>query len=451
MNRNNEHRRPVRLSRERIVDAAFRAWGRTQFTVTSLNLVAEELSVTKPAVYRYFNGKDELLEELCRDYARRVATELVARLEQADGVFRRSDGDTGTLELAASVYVDAVFTLFERNPYHYAFFVRYLLGRPVERHPELFDTVRRHDSLLLQLLPSRRALRYTGATAAFWTTEHYRRDPVTGRPISCTVFFPERLSLNDEARTRTIGMTVRRLVHGYLPPDSRSVDLEMVERIAWLTAEEMPVPDRIFTAIEDVVQEHGYAAATVERVAERVGITKSSIYHYFRNRDEMLMQVVLRDQQHFASLARIRLQQIEYPEQQLYALFVMIASYSVQHSIAMTLENWIRENDITVEIPQEHIGQMQSLFSFLTDMVMTGRLTADPGEAFSLIGFVRFLIMQELDLLEKPIERDACISVTRALFSLFSRGLSGSGALAEETVANKPRRSDLETIQGMER
>lgn len=424
-----------RLSRERIVAAAFRAWGRTHFSTTSLNLVAKELQVTKPAVYRYFRSKDELLQELRRDYAARLNDELVAPLVVREPEFDPKKGDDPkVLERAARAYVEAVYKFFEKNPYHYAFYLRYLLGRPFESRPEFRETIAQHDELLLRHLASPMIMRYVGSTAAYWTTDHYRRDTATGEPLVGIQFDPETAMLDENERTQTIESIVRRLVSGFLSDEPSSIDTEMVERTAWFTGEEMPQPDRVFSAIEEVVQEYGYLGATVERIAERVGITKSSLYHYFRNRDEMLMQVVYRDQKHFAALSRVRLQQLETAEQQLYALFVMIASYAAQHTAFMTVENWIRENDVTVELPREHVEEVQAIFSFLIEMVVNGQIAADPIEAFSLIGFIRFLIMQELNLMEKPIKRDACLATVRELYTLFSRGLAGTDALNNHSL-----------------
>jgi AcrR family transcriptional regulator len=426
-----------RLSREAITDAAFRAWGRTHFCNTSLNLVAQELEVTKPAVYRYFKGKDALLEALRLDYARRLEEDLVGPLTEGESTLAPEGGrlDGVALERAARAYVTAVYSFFEQNPYHYAFFLRYLLGRPFELQREFRDTIERHDQLLLRHLSSPVAMRYVSGTAAYWTTEHYRRDPRTGQPRVGLQFEP--VFLREPGRSATIDTIIRRLLWGFLPSDPHPVDLELVERIAWLAPEEMPPADRVLSAIEEIVHEQGYGAATVERIAERIGITKSSLYHYFRNRDEMLAQVILRDQQHFASLARIRMQQIEHPEQQLYAFFVMIASYGVQHPALLTVENWIRENDIPVELPEEHIHTIQEIFSFLTEMVMTGKLAADPLEAFAVIGFVRFLILQELNLMQPPITREHCIQATRTLFALFSRGIGSFTALKQAPIATE--------------
>lgn len=419
-----------RLSREVILDAAFRAWGRTHFMNTSLNLVAAELHVTKPAVYRYFRSKDELLRALRADYAQRLRDEMVSPLEE---LARRQEGDAprahsatpAPFHQAALAYVTAVYTFFERNPFHYAFFVRYLLGQPLELDEVFRETLERHDAILTLYLASSRAVRYIGGAAAFWTTEHYRWDTGTKLPAANTLFDPT--PPGKSLRNKTISRVTDRLVSGFLPRDTGEINREMVERIAWFTPEEMPQPDRIFSAIETVVQEQGYAGATVEQIAAQVGITKSSLYHYFRNRNDMLSHVVLRDQQHFASLARVRIQQIEHPREQMYALFVMLASYAAQHSVFRVVENWIRANNISVELPQEYIQDVQSIFTFLLDIIIAAGVTPNPMEAFSTLSFVRFLILQEMNLMRSPPERDDCIAAVRELFHLFACGAAPEG------------------------
>jgi AcrR family transcriptional regulator len=415
-----------RLSRERIVDAAFRAWGRSHFAGTSISLVARELNVTKPAIYRYFDGKEDLMQALRMDYAERLQQEVVGPLVQQEERFNPS-----SIEPAVRVYVTVVFSFFENNPFHYAFYVRYLLGRPFEKRPGFRD-----------IIAEPLTFRYIESTAAYWTTEHYRRDPATGCTYLGAEFTPESMALAPRRRTETIDRIVARLVRGFLPSDHPQIDREQVERTAWFMPEEMQAPDRVFSAIEEVVEEQGYGGATVERIAERVGITKSSLYHYFRNRDDMLMKLVLRDQQHFASLARLRLHQIREPVMQLYAFFVMIASYATQHSAFMTVETWIRENDVTVELPAEHIEEVEQIFSFLVEMVMSTGITDEPGEAFSIIGFIRFLILQELNLLERPVDRERSIETGRMLFDLVTRGLEGTISPVE--LPRPPARKNTE-------
>jgi TetR/AcrR family tetracycline transcriptional repressor len=54
------------LSRERIVDAAFRLLEQDGWDALSMRRLAQELDVWPMAVYRYFRDKDELVEALSR-------------------------------------------------------------------------------------------------------------------------------------------------------------------------------------------------------------------------------------------------------------------------------------------------------------------------------------------------------------------------------------------------
>ncbi|MDA3810301.1 MAG: TetR/AcrR family transcriptional regulator [Spirochaetaceae bacterium] len=47
--------------RQEIIDTAFNVWNRSCYFSTSLNDIAENLKITKQAIYRYFKGKKDLL------------------------------------------------------------------------------------------------------------------------------------------------------------------------------------------------------------------------------------------------------------------------------------------------------------------------------------------------------------------------------------------------------
>ncbi|MFC8130775.1 TetR/AcrR family transcriptional regulator [Streptomyces sp. NPDC057302] len=52
--------------------------------------------------------------------------------------------------------------------------------------------------------------------------------------------------------------------------------------------------DRILTAAAHVFAEHGYAAGTTNRIAERARISIGSLYQYFPNKDGILAELLLR-------------------------------------------------------------------------------------------------------------------------------------------------------------
>ncbi|OWY61320.1 hypothetical protein B7486_64405, partial [cyanobacterium TDX16] len=49
---------------------------------------------------------------------------------------------------------------------------------------------------------------------------------------------------------------------------------------------------RILEAAAEVFTEHGYAAGTTNRIAERAGMSVGSLYQYFPNKDAILVELV---------------------------------------------------------------------------------------------------------------------------------------------------------------
>jgi AcrR family transcriptional regulator len=52
--------------------------------------------------------------------------------------------------------------------------------------------------------------------------------------------------------------------------------------------------DRILTAAAHVFAEHGYAAGTTNRIAERARVSIGSLYQYFPNKDAILAELLVR-------------------------------------------------------------------------------------------------------------------------------------------------------------
>lgn len=52
--------------------------------------------------------------------------------------------------------------------------------------------------------------------------------------------------------------------------------------------------DRILTAAAHIFAEHGYAAGTTNRIAERARVSIGSLYQYFPNKDAILAELVIR-------------------------------------------------------------------------------------------------------------------------------------------------------------
>lgn len=58
--------------------------------------------------------------------------------------------------------------------------------------------------------------------------------------------------------------------------------------------------DAVMAAAIEVMSERGYAATSVQEVADRVGVLKGSLYHYFSSKEDVLYRIV--QQSHFQNV-----------------------------------------------------------------------------------------------------------------------------------------------------
>jgi AcrR family transcriptional regulator len=426
------------LSRERIIDAAFRAWGRSFFMRTGLELVAQDLGVTKPAMYRYFRNKDELIhamEEDFRNCANRYLGQPLAELQHRE---------TARTEDVARTYFQAMFQLFHEKPYHYPFFLRRILGRSLRESAGTPHSTPHNGAGMTGLVAtllnrsqdrtaSTAAARYLTMSAVFWMTHHYRK--TLGRnPLTDFAFEPEAMDHGTAVQTALIDSAVNHFIRGFAPAVPGQINFESVERISTISPEEVPPPDKVLAAIATVVERYGYARATVTRIARVLGVTRSSLYHYFRNKDEMLSRTMVSSQKQIAGLAALRFRQLETDEERLYALFVILGDYAVLNPASAVVENWVRENNIEVQIPPSHVVEIQKIYTFITDMLVQGNLAGSPEDAFGILQFIGFIVMQEIAVLTVPGQDPQFYRHTiRELFRRFA------GGAAPEGVPERPK------------
>lgn len=412
-----------RNGKERVMLAAFRAWSQTYFTNTSLASVASRLGVSKAALYRHFESKAALITAMEEAYVSTFLGTVVAPLEE-----RRHERFADFV----SEYFGRLLAFFYQRPEYYVFFVIHLLKEPVLEEPHVREMFRRHRALLVNQLASFGCLergdppvveRYLALFGIYWLVEAYRQH---SEDDGCSVFRGLALPGDPQDRKQAIDGAVEIALGGFVTGESLSQEaMERVERVAWIEAEEMLEPDRIFSAIEAVVGEVGFSGATVEKIAERIGMTKSSLYFYFRNKDEMFGKVVEREKEHFSSLLRGRFQHLHSLPEKLYALFVMIAAYSVNNPTQLTVLNWLRYRNVQIRSPRKSLERMREAFAFLENARKEGKIRAPHDSFLSLAVFPNFLVTREV--LDGELERLSWkeqTAVLRRLYRLVEGGVT---------------------------
>ncbi len=129
------------LKRERTIEVAVELFYERGYENTSLDAVAEGLSVTKPFIYAHFASKAELLAEIC---SRGIASSLAA----LDGVMSSPLPPTQRLEQVGRSFVEAVL----RNQRHIAIFAREEKNLAPADFIRISDMRREFDRKLVELL-----------------------------------------------------------------------------------------------------------------------------------------------------------------------------------------------------------------------------------------------------------------------------------------------------------
>ncbi|MDR2489856.1 MAG: TetR/AcrR family transcriptional regulator, partial [Spirochaetaceae bacterium] len=113
------------MTKTDIIQAAFQVWGADFYLKTSLTEIAHALNVTKPALYRHFSNKEELLNAMYENFFDVLAGFLSPFFDKS----YKEDANEGLITIALGF---AEF--FLRNNEYFVFFLIYILENGDKEH-----------------------------------------------------------------------------------------------------------------------------------------------------------------------------------------------------------------------------------------------------------------------------------------------------------------------------
>lgn len=368
---NNSSLQAKREKRTRhILLSALEAWYKTGFGGLTMDAAAREAGLTKPALYRYFPTKQALLNAIQEYSVQRLIATAADWLQQASN-FTPQDGTA-----AAAALCDSSFTLFSENP-HY---LHCVTARAPFLAPGSEQQLFRSGHSIMQQLQhwfSPEQSEFLIYSNAFWNKIHFCGDDILGS---------EKLATNRN-------WVQQRCLNG-LGNCSHTPQIEytMVEKVFIPQPHEARrQPHRIFSAIEEVVGEVGIADATVQKIADRVGISVSSLYFHFTNRGEMLEQMLQLERETFLSMFEPRIQMYDgTPEEMLYGFYLLLDAYFRFNPQIITVGSWIRSQTVPVEQPNK-LPQIGEAFSFINTGIQSG-IFAEGLTAQTILVFLRIYL-----------------------------------------------------------
>jgi AcrR family transcriptional regulator len=324
------------MTKTEILEAAYRVWGREFYQNTSLSYVARELGVSKPALYRHFANKNALLEAMTRhffdDFALFIRDDYEKALENVDA------------NESARLLIRSVTEYFARN-------VNFFIFSMTNLHDSELDDFNMLEKLCVRGIDFDIFHRLI--------KKGYVVKPVVTRLIFASLVFSvanfhrkaKSLSAKPcEAEISAIIGVVGKIIEnglGYGADEVMMLDFGGLEsRISGTvsTIEDNP----LLKAVAAAVAEAGPWDASMEQVARRSGLSKSSLYCHFKNKRDMLYQLFMTESLRIIDFAKKGMRLSGVPQEQLYLGIFSIAEYLRSKPDILVTLDWVRNRRLNL-------------------------------------------------------------------------------------------------------
>ena len=253
------------LKKIAIMETALRVWSMNNFRNTSLSSLSSELNMTKQGLYRYFRNKEDLLTSI-NDYINRIYREgngeLITILENTPSHERMAL----FIRLVSDFYSSHIMLVKFDN-----YWIIKTGEFPIRESFEQMNTICR----LLNV--EKRAYYLIGMFCQFVFGWEEGKHFDTGRSPA------EKRFVILELINHGLGAA-----DFHLPEKNAGVR----KREDFILLKKRLLKDNLFIAISSAIQEWGFNDITLEHIASKAGLSKSSLYNYFENKDEMLTETI---------------------------------------------------------------------------------------------------------------------------------------------------------------
>jgi len=328
------------MTKTEIVDAAFKVWGRNFYRKTSLSQLAVELKVSKPALYRHFENKQALTEAMTERFLDDFAASIRADFERAR---QTEDADEGILTIVRSVsgffarnvyaLIFSLINIYDRNLDGHAISQR-LSERGVDMTTLTFIIEKKYDADLSVIHMIYATL--TFFMAYFHKTEQSHKKPPSEEKIQ------NMLSVICKIIEQGVGYSAKKI---------DAIDLEKQETRVGVSVDAEIEP--LFKAVAEAVAEVGPWDASMDMVAKRLGLSKSSLYGHFKNKKDMLRRLFSGEFKRIIKFARQGIGLSDISEEQLYLGIFAITVYFRSHPEFLISLDWIRTRKLDLGKPEK--------------------------------------------------------------------------------------------------
>jgi len=325
-----------------IVDAAFKVWGRDFYRKTSLSQLAGALGVSKPALYRHFENKQALISAMTDRFFDDFAGSVKADFQNA---LKTDDVNEGV-----STIIRSISLFFASNVYALIFSLINLYDRNLDSKIISGSLKARGAdmSVIRQVIEKKYSvesavIRLMFGALSFLMSHFHKTNKSFDNP-------PTKKEINQIITT--ICVTIE---HGLGYSDEKtSVDFKKLEKqIDKMTPNAETEP--FFKAVAEAVAEAGPWDVSMDMVAKKLGLSKSSLYGHFKNRKDMLRRLFTSEFKRIIEFARLGISLSADTAEQLYLGIYSITVYLRSRPEILIAIAWIRTRKLDLGRPDKNM------------------------------------------------------------------------------------------------
>lgn len=273
-------------TKELILDTAFSFLEDPRFSSFSMNELAAKVGISKPAIYRHFKNKEDLLEAM----ENRIVDDMLILLK---------DISTKDLEITKKSLAGLV-QYFIENPSH----VNYLIS-------QMSQNVSYEERLFKKLNDCKVSFACGDSNQVFYLDKFksdmslFAKHIFSGMSLFYFVKLHEKFRSEGKFGVESQGFSekvVNLLINGLSgcteedspvhPQEISSERREELVSLCKIPENSFPAENKIFKALASVIEKYKVGGVTVERIADELGMAKSSLYEYFDNKNHMIKTLV---------------------------------------------------------------------------------------------------------------------------------------------------------------
>jgi AcrR family transcriptional regulator len=317
------------MTKTDIIKAAFRAFGRELYRKTSLTQIARELGVTKPALYRHFKNKQDLMNEMYTYFFDEFAAAIKADYDKALQV--------ENLEECYLIMARSFVRYYCLNGDAFLFSLIQVYDN--RRMNTMGDELARRGVDMRQLVKIEKNQAYPNliqlimATIIFWVAHFYKGLHSGEESPSNEALVKQEITLMERKLTAGLGLDAE---------TAAALDFEDLEKRLAGSLPGDSEEDRLLRAVIGAVAEAGPWKASMDMVARRSGLSKSGLYAHFESREEMLAQLFLTEINRLTAYAEASRKKSSLAEEQLYLAIIAVADYLRSRPGFLVAIDWLR-------------------------------------------------------------------------------------------------------------